>query len=145
MLGHPGACLSAVMSRKGVGDQEDVACWIVGFDISQQADVVGRIARSGTPGHLLAIAHAQRSIDPGLLRPATVVQHGFDAMPCDRPAGCWWEGAWHYWPEFVGADGRRPLGRLGVVADDLCSFGTKSGSSLVPQLWVWRQRTPSRR
>jgi len=38
--------------------------------------------------------------------------------------------------EFVGADGRRSIRRLGVVGDDRRSFGTKSLSSLVPQLWV---------
>ena len=145
MLNHPGAGLGTVMAGEVVGDDEDVAAGIVGFDSSQQGDVVGRVARSGTARQLLAITHAQRSIDPGLLRPATVIQQRFDAMPSGRPAGCGREGAGNYWPEFIGADGRRPLGRFSVVADDLCSFGTKSGSSLVPQLWVWRQRTPSRR
>ncbi len=58
MLGHPDARLSAVVARKVVGDQEDVAGRIVGFDIRKQSNIVGRVARSGTPGQLLAIVHA---------------------------------------------------------------------------------------
>ena len=136
MLSHPGTSLGTAMAGKVVSDHEDVASWIVGFDIGKQSDVVGGVARSGTPGQLLAIAHAQRTVHPGLLRSTAVIQRRFDAVPTRRPAGCWREGAGNYWPQFVGADGRRPLGRLGVVADDRGSFGTKSGSSLVPQLWV---------
>lgn len=145
MLSHPGTSLGAVVAGEVVGDQEDVAAGIVGFDVSKQGNVVGRVARSSTPGNLLAIAHAQRAVHPGLLWPAAVIEWRFDAMPSSRPTGRGREGAGHYWPQFVGADGRRPLGRLRVVADDRGSFGTKSGSSLVPQLCVRRQRTPSRR
>ena len=136
MLSHPGAGLGTAVTGEVVSDDENVAHGIVGFDVGKQRDVVRRVARGGTRGQLLAIAHAQRSIDPGLLRPAAVIQRRFDAVPTGRPAGCWRESAGNYWPEFVGADGRRPLGRLGVVADDRGPFGTKSGSSLVPQLWV---------
>ncbi len=136
MLSHPGAGLSTVMAAEIIGDHEDIACRIVGFDVLQQSDVVRRVARGGTSGELLAIAHAQRSIDPGFLRAATVIQRRFDAVPIGRPAGGWRKGAGNYWPEFIGADGRRPLGRLGVVADDRGPFGTNSGSELSPQLWV---------
>jgi hypothetical protein len=136
MLSHPSTSLSTVVAGKVVSDHEDVSCRIVSFDVSEQRDVVGGVARGGTSGELLAIAHAQCSIDPGFLGAATVIQWRFDAMPSGRPSWRWSKGAGHYWPEFVGADGRRPLGRLGVVADDRGSFGTKSGSSLVPQLWV---------
>src|SRR5947209_11233372 len=31
MLGHPGTRLSTVMAGEIVGDDEDVACWVVGF------------------------------------------------------------------------------------------------------------------
>ena len=136
MLSHPGTSLSTVVAGKVVSDHEDVACRIVGFDVGKQRDVVRRVARGGTSGELLAIAHAQRAIDPGFLRAATVIQRRFDAVATGRPARHWRKGTGNYWPQFVGTDGRRPLGRLGVVADDLGSFGTKSGSSLVPQLWV---------
>jgi hypothetical protein len=50
-----------------------------------------------------AIAHTQRSIDPGFLGAAAVIQRCFDAMSIGRPAGCWGKGAGNYWPEFVGA------------------------------------------
>ena len=136
MLSQPGAGLGAVMAGEIVGDHEDVARRVVGFDVSEQGDVVGRVTRGGTPGQFLAITHAQCSIHPGFLRTATVIYERFDAMPSGRPAGGWGKGAGNYWPQFVGADSRRPLGRRGVVADDLCSFGTKSGAELSPQLWV---------
>jgi len=136
MLSQPGAGLGAVMAGEIVGDHEDVARRVVGFDVSEQGDVVGRVTRGGTPGQFLAITHAQCSIHPGFLRTATVIYERFDAMPIGRPAGGWGKGAGNYWPQFVGADSRRPLGRRGVVADDLCSFGTKSGAELSPQLWV---------
>jgi hypothetical protein len=136
MRSHPGTSLSTVVAGKVVGDQEDIACRIVGFDVRKQRDVVRRVARGNTSGELLAIAHTQRAIYPGLLKPATVIERRFDAVPTGRPAGCGRERAGNYWPEYIGADGRRPLGRLGVVADDRGPFGTKSGSSLVPQLCV---------
>src|SRR2546421_11077041 len=55
-------------------------------------------------------------------------------MAVGRPSWSGREGTWDHRSEFVGADGRRPVGRLGAVSDDRCSFGTKSLSSLVPQL-----------
>jgi hypothetical protein len=73
MLSQPGAGLGAIMAGEVVGDHEDVACRIVGFDVGKQGDVVRRVARSSTPGQFLAIAHAQRSIHPGFLRPTTVI------------------------------------------------------------------------
>jgi hypothetical protein len=145
MLGQPGAGLGTIVAGEVVGDDEDIARRIVGFDVGKQSNVVRRVARGGTPGQFFAIAHAQRSIDPGFLGTTTVIQRRFDAMPIGRPGRCWGEGAWNYWPEFISADGRRPRGRLGVVADDRRSFGTNSGSELSPQLWVRRHRTPSRR
>ncbi len=145
MLGQPGAGLGTVVAGEVVGDDEDVARRIIGFDVPKESNVVRRVARGGALGQFLAIAHAQRSIDPGFLGTATVIQRRFDAMPIGRPGRRWREGAGNYRPEFIGADGRRPLGRLGVVADDRCPFGTNSGSELSPQLWVRRHRTPSRR
>jgi len=136
MLSHPGAGLGTAVTGEVVGDDEDVTRCIVSFNVRKERDVVRRVARSGTAGQLLAIAHAQRSIHPGFLRATAVIERRFDAVPSSRPTGGWREGAGHYWPEFIGADGRRPLGRLGVVADDRGSFGTKSGSELSPQLWV---------
>jgi hypothetical protein len=113
MFSQPGASLGTIVAGKVVVDQEDIAYWIVGFNVRKQRDVVGGVARSGTSGEI-AIAHPQRSIHPGLLRPAIVIERRFDAVPTGRPAGCGRERAGNYRPEFIGADGRRPLGRLAV-------------------------------
>src|SRR2546430_17249334 len=64
-------------------------------------------------------------------------------MPSGGPAGGGIKGAWDYGSELVGADGGRSVGWLGVVDDDRRSFGTKSLSRGVPQLWVCRHRTLS--
>ncbi len=142
---QPGARLQADVTGEIIADDEDVTAGIVGFDVGQQGDVPFGVARGSTPGQLLAIAHPQCPIDPGFLRIAPIVQRRFDAMPRGRPTWGRIEGAWDYRPQFVGADGRRAFGRVGVVADDRRSFGTKSLSRGVLQLWVWRQRTPSRK
>ncbi len=134
VLSQPGTGFSAVMAAEIISNNEDISGRIVGFDVGQQADVAFRVARSRTASQFFAIAHPQRSIDPGLLRPTTVIHGRFDAVSIGRPAGGWRKGARDYWPEFVGADGRRSLGRPGVVGDDHGSFGTKSLSELSPQL-----------
>ena len=103
MFSHPGASLSTIVAGEVVGDDEDVAGRMIGFDVGKQGNVVGRVARSGTPGHLLAIAHTQRAIHPGFLRTTAVIQRRFDAVPRGRPAGCGEKGAGDYWPQFVGA------------------------------------------
>jgi hypothetical protein len=145
MCCEPSACLQAVVTRKIIGNNEKVTCRILRFNIGQQGDIVLRVTRGRTSRQFLAIAHAQGSVHPGLLRSATVVQDRLDPVPGWRPPRGWRKAAGNYRPQFIGTDGRRPLGRLGVVADDRCPFGTKSGSSLVPQLCVRRQRTPSRK
>src|SRR6266702_4332358 len=142
---QPGARLQTVVTGEIIADDEEVTCRIVGFDVGQQSNVALGVTRSGTAGHLLAIAHAERPVDPGCLGPALIVQRRFDAVPCDRPAWGRIKGAGHYRSEFVGADGRRALWWLGVVADDRGPFGTKSLSRGVPQLCVCRHRTPSLR
>lgn len=141
---QPGACFQAVMAAQIVRDDENIPRGIVGFDGLEQLDVVLGIARSRATGDLLAIAHAQRSVDPHLLFSTTVLQRGLDAVAVGGPAGCRRKRAWDHRSEFVGTDGRRPCGWRGVVGDDRCPFGTKSLSSLFPQLCVRRQRTPSR-
>lgn len=103
MLGQPRAGLGTVVAREIVGDDEEIAGRIIGFNVSRESDIVGGVARSGTSGELFAITHAECSIDPGFLRSATVVQHCFDAVPIRRPAGRWRKGAGNYWPELVGA------------------------------------------
>jgi len=103
MLSHPGPRLSTVMAAEIIGDQEDIADRVVRFDVLQQSDVVRRVARGCTPGQLLAITHTQGSIDPSFFGATAVIERRFDAMPIGRPGRRWREGAWNYWPEFVGA------------------------------------------
>jgi len=50
MLSQPGAGLSTGVAGEVVGDDEDVAGRIVGFDVPKQSNVVRRVARGGTPG-----------------------------------------------------------------------------------------------
>jgi hypothetical protein len=128
MLDQPGTSLRAVMTTEIIRDDEDVTTGIIGFDVLKERDVVRGVAGSNTTSQFLAVSHAECSIDPGLLRTATVVQWCFEAVPISRPAWSGRKAARNYGPEFVGADGRRAFGWLGVVADDRCSFGTKSGS-----------------
>ncbi len=44
VLGHPGPRLSTIMAAQIIGDDENVARRIVGFDILQQSNVVRRVA-----------------------------------------------------------------------------------------------------
>jgi hypothetical protein len=139
VLREPGARLKAVVTAEIVGDDEEIARGVVGFDVGKPRDVAFRIARGRTPGQFLAITHPQRSVHPAFLRPALIVQRRLDAMSIGRPAWGWIKGTWHYGPQFVGADGSLALGWLGGVADDRRSFGTKSLSRGVPQLCVCRK------
>ena len=143
MLFEPGACLKAVVTTESIGDDEDLAGRIVGFNVGKPRNVALGIARGRTAGQHPPIADPQRSIDPGFLGPPLIIQGCFDAVPIRRPAGGWRKGSGNYWPEFVGADGRRARRWRGVVADDRRPFGTKSLSRGVPQLCVCRQRTLS--
>ena len=69
---QPGTGLQAVMTAQIVGDDENVPCGIVGFDVFEQLDVILGIARSRTAGKLLAIADSQGPVDPHLLFPTAV-------------------------------------------------------------------------
>ena len=44
MIDERGARLEAGMTTEIVGDDEQVACGIVGFDISEQGDIAFRVA-----------------------------------------------------------------------------------------------------
>lgn len=144
MLSEPGTGFEAIMAGEIICNDEDIASWIVRFDVSEQSNVSFGIARGSAAGQLLTITYAQCSVDPDFLWAALVVQRRFDAMPCRRPAGSGRERAGDNWSQFVSAESRRARRRSGVVADDRYSFGANSFSSLSLQLWVRRQRTPSR-
>jgi len=136
MLSQPSVGLGTVVAGEVVGDDVDVAHRIVSFDVMKQSDVVRRGARGGASGQFLAIAHTQRSIDPGFLGTATVIQRCFDAMSSGRPGRRWGKGVGNYWPEFVGANGRRPLWWLGVVADDRWPDCGQNPGTVAPTMGV---------
>ncbi len=88
MLFQPGACLQAVVTTEIIGDDEDVAFGIVGFDVGEQGDVPFGVARSGAAGQFLAIAHPQCPVDPGFLGATRHASNGA-LMRCplgDQPA-----------------------------------------------------------
>ena len=87
MLFQPGTRLQTGMTAEIIGDDEEVAFGIVGFDVGQKRDVACRVARSSTAGQLFAIAHTQRPVHPGLLRTPAIVQQRFDTVPIGGPAG----------------------------------------------------------
>src|SRR6266699_1836904 len=53
MLGQPGAGLGTVVAGEVVGDDEDVARRIIGFDVPKESNVVRRVARGGALGQFL--------------------------------------------------------------------------------------------
>src|SRR5271157_2717405 len=57
VLGQPSAGFSAVMAAEIISNDEDVPGRIVGFNVGQRGNVALGVARSGTPGQFLAIAH----------------------------------------------------------------------------------------
>jgi hypothetical protein len=77
------------------------------------------------------------------LRAAAVLQQRLDPVAVGGPGGRGQERARDHRAQLISADHRRRLGRGGVKDDDLRSFGAKSGSVLVVQERVRRQRMPS--
>lgn len=87
MVCEPDARLQAVMTTQVVGDDEDSAFRIVSLDVLldvleefEECNVILGVTRRGASGDLLAIADAQRSIDPHLVIPVTVLQRSLDPM-----------------------------------------------------------------
>jgi hypothetical protein len=80
MVRQPSAGFQTIVTAQVVCDKEDIACRIVCFDVFEQLNVVLGVARSRTARDLLAITDPQRSIDPHLVIPTTVLQRGLDAM-----------------------------------------------------------------
>lgn len=57
MFCEPGIGFGAQVTGQVIRDHEQISFRIVNLDIVQQSNVAFGIARSGTPGQLLAIAH----------------------------------------------------------------------------------------
>jgi hypothetical protein len=142
---QPDPRLQAIVTAQVISDDEDVARRIIRIDVLEQLDVILGIARCGTAGNLPTIAYTQRAGDPRLVVPTALLQWRLDSMPIRRPARRGGKGARGHRSEFISTDGRRSRWWLRGVGDDRRPFGTNSLSSLLPQLWVRRQRLPSRR
>jgi hypothetical protein len=133
------------MARQIVGNQVQGALGKGLLERLQHGAVARRVACGRGLGQHVAIADAQGLVDPHLVGSARVIQGHFAAVAIDRPARGRGEIAWGYGAQFVDADDRRILRRVGVARDALRPFGAQSGSLLVAQRRVRRQRPPSRR
>jgi hypothetical protein len=143
MGGEPRADGATRVTREVVGDEVEVAVWMVAIDGAEQSEIPCSVACGRGLGADLPIPDAQRAVDPGFVVAAAVDEWGFDPMAIPRPARSWREGARGYRPQLVDAEDRRSLWGSGVEGDDLRPFGAKSGSALVAHSRVRRQRTPS--
>src|SRR5262249_25493536 len=142
---HPGPRLQAVVTGQVIGDQIEVPPGMVRFDSGQERDVLFGVARGRTPRQLLAVADPQPAIDPGLLWPPLVVQGG-GSRGGHPPTSLALAERYAARPapirRYTGSSS--PQGDETLVGDDRGPFGAKSLSCGSPQLWVPRQRTPSR-
>jgi hypothetical protein len=68
------------MAGEGIGDAGEVALGRGPVAGLQQGEVVGRVARWGSWGKDLPIAHAEGAIHPDLLKAAVIVQGRLDAV-----------------------------------------------------------------
>src|SRR5712675_3684753 len=145
MILQPGPGALAVVAGQVAGDHPDRALGVGLLGQLEEVLVEGAVAGRGAQGDRLAAGDAQPAVDPGLLRPAGVLQRRLDPVPAGRPAGGGREGARDHRAELVGADhgGARRWG--GVELHDAGPFSADSGSVLADWLRVRRQRTFSAR
>src|SRR6516164_5925087 len=145
MVLQPGPGALAVVAGQVVGDHVDGAVGVGLLLELEEVLVEGAVAGRGAHGDRLPVSDAQPAVDPGLLRPAGVLQRRLDPVPIGRPAGRGREGARDHRAELISADHRGAGRRGGVELHDAGPFGANSGSVLVAQLRVRRQRTFSAR
>ncbi len=77
-----------------VGDQEEIAVRIRLVERLQQGKVAAGVARGGGLGQCLAVADAQRPVDPDLVRSALIVEGHLAAVAIGGPARRRREVAW---------------------------------------------------
>jgi hypothetical protein len=134
---------AAAVAGEIIRDEVEIPLRIGLIERVQQGEIATGIARGCRVGQCLAVAHAQRAIDPDFVGTTLIVQGDFDAVPVHGPAGSGWEIARRHGTEFVNAEDRGLRRRLGVERDDCGPFGAKSGSLLFAHKRVRRQRIPS--
>lgn len=78
----------AVVTGQVVGDDVDVTGRIGLFDQFEEALVFDAIVGGRGERDGVAVADADRSADPGLVRAARVFQWRFDPVPVDGPPWC---------------------------------------------------------
>src|SRR6266436_782013 len=141
MILQPGPGALAVVAGQVVGDHPDRALGIGLLLQLEEVLVILAVAGRGAHGDRLPVSDAQPAVDPGLLRPAGVLQRRLDPVPAGRPARGRREGARDHRAELAGADHGGAGRRGGVELHDAGPFSADSGSVLVAQLRVRRQRT----
>src|SRR5215467_5477503 len=141
MIFQPGPGALAVVAGEVIGDHVDGAVGVGLLLELEEVLVEGAVAGRGAHGDRLSVSDPQPAVDPGFLRAAGVLQRRLDPVPAGRPAGCGREGARDHRAELVGADHGGARRRGGIELHDAGPLGANSGSVLVAQLRVRRQRT----
>src|SRR6266516_711539 len=145
MILQPGAGALAVVAGQVTGDRPDRSLGVSLLGQLEEVLVEGAVAGRGAHGDRLPAGDPQPAVDPGLLRPAGVLQRRLDPVPAGRPARRGREGARDHRAQLIGADHRGAGRRGGAELHDRGPFSADSGSVLVAQLRVRRQRTFSAR
>src|SRR5512132_787539 len=78
---QPGPGALAVVTGEVIGDHVDGALGIGVFGAVEEVLVGGAVAGWGAHGDGLPVGDAQPAVDPGLLRPAGVLQRRLDPVP----------------------------------------------------------------
>ncbi len=143
--GEPVLDRATGVTRAGIRDQLQVTGRVGLRSRREQGQIASGIARGRGLSEDLPLMDLKRARDPDLLRAAPKRQRGFDAVPSGGPARCRREGTGRHGAQLVETKDRRALRWVGGERDELGPFGTKSGSELVAQGCVRRQRTPARR
>lgn len=93
MVLEPFAGGFSVVTGQVVGDDVDVTGRIGLFDQFEEALVVDAVAGGRGERDGVAVADADRSVDPDLVRAARVFQCRLDPVPIDRPPWRWSESS----------------------------------------------------
>jgi hypothetical protein len=81
MAFQPGPGALAVVAGEVIGDHPDGALGVGLLLELEEVLVEGAVAGRGAQGDRLAVGDAQPAVDPGLLRPAGVLQRRLDPVP----------------------------------------------------------------